>query len=205
VGHVFARVSGYGLTLVPIWPYRFERTPAARPGSVTVTHWGDGAVRTATVHGQAVDLSGADSVDQVVDIAAGPAERTWRVETSLYSVAWPEGFRIESPPEAGPSMFDLHGPDGALLYVQGPFADDRLPMPDQLVAPGQAVVAKRRVQDVEAVELAYAHENVEWRQGYWFVPLGQGRSLVVTAQAPAAHAEETMRAGDLVAGSVRPG
>ncbi|MGH3390708.1 MAG: hypothetical protein ACRDOO_17720 [Actinomadura sp.] len=201
---MFARVSGYGLSLVPIWPYRFERT-ATRPGSVTVTHWGGDAVRTATVHGPAhdpaVELSNADSADQVVDISAGPVDQSWRVETSLYSVAWPEGFRIEPPPDGGPSMFDLHGPDGALLYVQGPFADDRLPTPDQLVAPGQTVVVKRRVRDVEVVELAYVHEDAEWRQGYWLVPLGEGRSLVVTAQAPAARAAETMRAGDLVAGT----
>jgi hypothetical protein len=71
---------------------------------------------------------------------------------------------------------------------------------------GRAGRTRRRISWWRpVVELEYAHEGAEWRQGYWLVPLGQGRSLVVTAQAPAARAEETMRAGDLVAGSVRPG
>jgi hypothetical protein len=207
VGHVFARLFGYGLILVPMWPYRFDRSAAA-PSAVTVTHWDGGVQRVATVRGPAhdlvVELSEAGSVDQVVDVLPGPEQDSWRIETSLYSVAWPEGFSVESPgQDSGPSKFDLHGPDGALIYVQGPFARDRLPPAEQLAAAGQEIVKERRERDVDVVELAYEHDGEDWRQGYWFVPFSDGQSLVVTAQAPAGRAAATIQAGDGVALSVR--
>ncbi|GAA2074191.1 hypothetical protein [Actinomadura alba] len=207
MGHIFARLTGFGLTLVPIWPYNFRRSPRT-PDSVAVTHWAGEAAQTVTVtgagEGPAVVLTGVERVDQVVDVLEGPDERVWRIETSPYSVKWPEGFEIDSPPAGdNSSPFLLWGPDRSLIYPQGPWNRDRIPPLTELAGPGQTILSQERGPDFDTVDLAYRHEGGDWRQSHHLVPFGDDRVLVITAQAPATHAELTRQAAETVARSVR--
>lgn len=205
MGHVFARLTGFGLTLVPIWPYNFKRSPHT-PDSVTVTHWAGETAQTATVTGTgdvpAVVVTGVETADQVVDVLHGPDERVWRIETSPYSVKWPEGFEIESPPEGDDSPFHLWGPDRSLIYPQGPLNRDRIPPLTELAGPGQTILAQQRLPAFDAVDLAYQHEGADWRQSHHLVPFSDDRVLIITAQAPADHAHLTRQAAEIVARSV---
>ncbi|MFD0473709.1 hypothetical protein ACFQ0B_39710 [Nonomuraea thailandensis] len=92
MSHVLARLSGHGVTLVPWWPYGFERSADA-PGVVTVIQGAGEATRTA-----AVDVTDARTVEHVVEVLPGPGEKVWRIETLHYSVIWPDDFAIESSP-----------------------------------------------------------------------------------------------------------
>lgn len=209
VGHVFARLTGFGLTLVPLWPYSFGRS-AHVPDTVIVTHWAGETAQTATVtataQGPAVALTGAEAVEQVVDVLVGPDRRVWRIETSPYSVEWPEGFEIGSPPAGDESSpFHLWGPDGSLIYPQGPLNRDRIPPLTELAAPGQTILGRRSAPGVEVVDLVYRHEGSDWCQSHHLVHLGDERVLVITAQSPATHAELTRQAAQTVTQSVAPG
>ncbi|MFG2693429.1 hypothetical protein [Kitasatospora sp. NPDC048407] len=195
------------MTLTPIWPYTFER-PDHAPGTVRVTRWEGQTAHTAVVTGPAaqptIELANARSVTEVVEVLAGPDEHLWRIETSPFSVEWPEGFSIDSPPAGDTSMpFCLFGPADALIYLQGPRSLDRIPPLTQFVAPGQTLVDHRTEAAFEAVELAYQHEGTASRQWHHLVALTDTLGLVVTAQSPAAHAAEVRGAAESVARSVR--
>ena len=69
------------------------------------------------------------SLVDVVDVARGPTLDGWWLETSLYRVPLPAGWKAiaEGQPNQ-PCMFDLIGPDGALMFVQTP---NNAPNPDR--------------------------------------------------------------------------
>ncbi|MER7283858.1 hypothetical protein ABT369_56545 [Dactylosporangium sp. NPDC000244] len=170
MGHVFARLAGHGLVLMPHWPYTFER-PDADSDVVVVTHWRqDGPARAV------VDLSDARSVPGIVDVEPGPDHPYWVIETTGFKVVWPDGFSVESTMDP----YCLTGEHDASISVQGPahIAD-----PDVMIGEGQTVVARRTMgRGVQVLELAYEHEGEPWWQGVYLYPRKDGRVLVFTAQ-----------------------
>jgi hypothetical protein len=206
VGHVLARLTGFGLTLIPISPYTFQRSNYT-PGTVNVTRWKGPTAHTATVTGPAdapsINLTGAQTVDEVVDILSGPTEPLWRIETSPYLVEWPEGFTIDSPPaNDATSPFYLRGPEDALIYIQGPYPSDRIPPLNDTAAPGQQVTDHQHGPDFEVVELTYQHEGADWHQSHHLVPLNDALAVIVTTQSPATQAPQTRLAAKSMARSV---
>lgn len=170
MGHVFARLAGHGLVLVPHWPYTFER-PDAGSDAVVVTHWRpDGPAKAL------VDPSDAHTVPGIVDVEPGPDHPYWVIETTGFKAVWPAGFSVESTVDP----YCLVGEDDASISVQGPahIAD-----PDAMIATGQTVVARRTMgPGVQVLELAYEHEGDPWWQGVYLYPRKDGRVLVFTAQ-----------------------
>lgn len=129
--HVFARLSGFRYTLLPLAPFRFEQLSNS-PRSITAWHFAASGTRQATVSldgdPPAIELAdGTARLDEVLGLLEGPDLDHWRIETTVFSIRWPEGFAFQSSPEATPPGFDLHGPEGTLLYLQGPLPPSRLP------------------------------------------------------------------------------
>ncbi len=208
MGQVFARIVGFGLTVVPVWPYRIELVPSD-PGALQVIHFDEGKRRTVVVRGgrdkPVADLGeGVDQLDEVAQVLRGPDAREWRIETPMYSVSWPELFAVEPPADDGGSIFDLHGPEGALIWLRGPFDRADLPAVEDLAAPGQTLTGAASQDGVEAVELAYEHEGAAWNQRHYLVLFSGTRILAVTAQAPESQVDLFRRASAEVAASVRP-
>lgn len=203
MGHVFARLTGFGMTLTPIWPYTFTRVEH-RPGTVSVTRWEGDTAHTAVITGPSdIELTNAASPDEVVEVAAGPVEPGWRIETSPFSLDWPDGFTIESAPaDDNSSPFLLFGPAGSVIYLQGPYALDRIPPLAQLAGPGQTLVDQRTEAAFDVVELAYELDGDAWRQCHHLVNLDDEYRLVITAQTPATHGAEVRAAAELMARSL---
>lgn len=200
VSHVAARLNGYGVQLVPYWPYRFERVLDTEPRMVAVvrlTPDGDKA--------SVVDARAATSVDGIVDVTTEPSPDGWRVETSLYSIPWPEGFHVASPTSTSDRIsFYLQGADGSAIFPQGPTSNERLPAPDMWAADGQTIVGEVTTDDAHIVELAYERDGQPWWQSHWLVPWGSGRTLVFTAQSPATNVDATRLAAEFLASEVWP-
>lgn len=197
MGHVLVRLSGPRMQLIPHWPYRFTRL-AAEPGAVEVTRWIAGG-KLVTVVRPGDDPQPGD----VVDVVAGPERDDWLIETPAFGTCWPDGFTIDSP--MGPNdrtAFYLWGPDAAMIFPQGPVPLERSPTLGALVGPGQSVDIRRRVGDVDVIELSYEHDGQPWWQGHWLVPFGTGRVLVMTAQAPIAGQTSTRAAAETVVASL---
>jgi hypothetical protein len=206
--HVYARLSGLGWTLVPLAPFLIER-PAGRPWPLVATHEGPGEVKRAILSFPANNLpdfefaEGTTSLGDVLDISQGPDLDHWRVETSVFTCRWPDGFALASAPSPGPP-FDLHGPGGSLVFVQGPFGLTRLPPIDRMVGPEQTVFRSGSSPRGGWVELGYEHGGVPWRQTHRVVEDGRGFALVVTSQAPEQWARPVEQAAEVVAASLAP-
>jgi hypothetical protein len=204
--HVYARLSGFGWTLLPLAPFRFERVPG-RPDSLAATHFAPGGPRRAnltfTADGPAVELAGGTQrVEEILDLLPGPGLDHWAIETTVFTVGWPASFALGSSPD--PPGFELLGPGRAMVYVQGPFPRPRLPTLDAMAAPGQAVRRQGRTARWAWVELEYRHEGTPWRQTHRVVDFRDDQVCVVTSQAPLGQATPADAAADEVAASLTP-
>ncbi len=205
---VFARLSGFGWALVPFFPFLFERVPN-RPRSVRAWHYAATGTRQATVSlndkHPSVELGDETTrLEGVLDLVEAPALDDWRIETTVFSIRWPEFFAMQSSPEATAPGFDLHGPDGTLLYIQGPLSPARLPALTSMAGPGQTVRRHGHSPRWAWVELDYTHNGVPWQQTHRVVSLGSEQICVVTVQSPERLAGQVDIAAEEVASSLCP-
>lgn len=199
MGHVSVRLSGYQVRLVPYWPYRFARVDAD-PRAVEVTRWTASGPATAVV-----DTTHPSPVADVVDIEDGPSTGSWRIETSVFTALWPDGFSVESSQDAADhTPFYLLSAGRAAIFPQGPLLVERVPAAAGMVGAGQTLVDTWRVGGIEVVELDYEHEAERWWQSHWRIPHGGQGILILTAQAPTREVTTTRAAAELVATSVVP-
>ncbi len=202
--HVYARLSGFGWTLLPHAPYRFERA-SDEPPTVVAHHGPHRVTLTFDWNPPGIVLSeGTPSLEEVLDLLEGPALDYWRIETTVFAARWPAGFDLASPPAESKPPFDLHGPGGALVWVQGPVSAERLPPVPEMAGAGQTVRRHGQAAYGSWVELDYLHEGVPWRQSHRVVPFEGTYALVVTAQAPAQLASVAEAAADEVASTIAP-
>lgn len=216
--HVFAWVAGFGWTLMPYAPFRFERV-SGNPKSVRVEHTGPSGSKQvvvsvsekgAQVHsGSSPSQATIGDVVELIEGAAFPhwehaaAHDHWRIESSVLSVGWPEGFAIRSVADAPPA-FELAGPDNALIWVQGPAPMSALPTFDQMVGPGQTIVRTFESTGGAMLELQYVHDGSIWHMFHCVVDRYAGAFCVVTGQTPAKWREWVQAAVEEVAVSLTP-
>ncbi|SBT50537.1 hypothetical protein [Micromonospora auratinigra] len=202
MGHVFARLTGYGMVLVPNWPYRFERQSDGSD-DMRVTRWTPDGPRHVVVRpGHPVDAG------DVVEVTHDPDQGAqWFIETSLFRTVWPPDFTVESSHDPDDhTAFYLHGSDESMIFPQGPVPRARLNDPAALVAAGQTIIGSQVGDDgISVVELAYEHDAEPWWQGYWLVEYSQDHFLVITAQARQPQRADTRAAAAAVAASLAVG
>ena len=205
MGHVYARVSGFGWTIVPRFPFRFEHVEGdAR--ALCVEHAGSpprSAIVRIDADGPRLTLSpGTPNAADVCDLTVSDASEAFRVETSAFTVGWPVGFDVVSAEPGGPSPFDFLSEDGSLLYVQGPLAEARVPRLEAMAAPGQRIVDRGSHGAGEWVELTYEHDGGAYWQRHATVRWAGEMLLVLTAQALAEHSARTRHAAAFVLGTL---
>jgi hypothetical protein len=194
MAHVLARLTGYGVQLVPHWPYCFERREADARRVFVVRVMQDGE------YGTDVDPENPIAVEGIVDVRTEPSPVGWRVETSTFSVPWPDGFHVSSPSDPTDRVpYYLLGPDDAAIFPQGIFPNKRVPTVEALVDAGQRITDQRTIDGIEVIELEYTHAGGDWWQCHWLIPWGETRTLVFTAQAPLDRVEMTAQAVEFVA------
>jgi hypothetical protein len=217
--HVFAWVAGFGWTLMPNAPFRFERV-AGRPRSVSVEHFcASGAGRvvvTVSDDDRRVRSEPARQIGPPVDVveliegaafehwAHGAAYDHWRVETYPLSVSWPDGFAVDSVEQLPPPAFYLVGPDDARIWVQGPLPRERVPPLDRMEGLGQTTERIATGIGGPLVELRYVHDGGPWRMFHCVVERDPRWTCVVTAQTPERWREFVQAAVEEVAASLTP-
>lgn len=203
--HVFARVAGFNLTVVPHAPYRMRYADAA---SIAID------VEYLSPNGQLFarlipDRGGYKSkLDQdtkslldVLDVEAGPDLNEWRIETTVFTCCWPRGYAVCSTSfPKDPAPFDFVGGNGELIYVQHP---RHLPDVGEMAAPDQTVIKVARTADSQWVDLEYDHNGIRWRKRHEVVIL-LDRRVAVTMQSPAQFAGDAVTAAQQVARSLAP-
>lgn len=179
--HVYARVSGFGWTLLPEAPFRFERVPH-QTRLVLVEHSSQVGPKRAmldfTADVPTIKLGEeTERLEDVLELLEGPDSDHWRIETTVYSIRWPDGFAVCSSAE--PPGFDLAGPNGTLISLQGPFDIERLPLLVDMAGPGQSIHQLGSTW----VELNYLQDRQPWRQTHRLIEFGTD-VVVVSSQSP---------------------
>jgi hypothetical protein len=216
--HVFAWVAGFGWTFMPYAPFSFERVPG-QPRSLTVVHATQSGNRQVIVtvadDGRHIDYQpgpGVSELRDVLDVIQGAANEGWthgaahdhwRIETSIFTVRWPEGFVLRSISQP-PPVFDLVGAEEGRLWVQGPFPHERIPSPDRMEGPGQTTRQITHCAGGPLVELAYTYQNRAWRMFHCIVNRYPAYACVVTAQTPEEYRDQLATAVEEVATTLTP-
>jgi hypothetical protein len=202
MAHVFARLSGFGLVVTPHPRYRLERV-AGSPETV---------LRVATTAAESADASDVVDLSAVargeasserIDVAPGRPGPGWRVETGVFTCAWPDGFALSHDPD-GLSPFLLLGERDAMIWVSGPVTEERVRPIEKLAAPGQTIRAVAGAEGAERIDVEYEAEAEAWWQRRYAIAWGEGRALVLTAQARRADEAPVRDAIDLIERSLSP-
>lgn len=171
------RLVGHGLELRLREATRIARVP-------------DAPETTLAIDGHIVDVL---VPTDVLEIA--PSERLggWRIETELLSCAWPHGLTLTSD-AWGQSPFVLEGPgEESTIWAQSVAVEHVTPI-ERIAVEGQRIRAIADAPDGSArVDLDYVLEDALWWQRKYVRPWGEGRALILCAQAQIAN-EEVMRA-----------
>jgi len=205
------RLCGYGLSLVPLvgTTFRWMRN-VSPPGVIAAARGSDSQgpfKQVQVILGDAGNKlvlgQGVTKTQEVLEVAEGPDDRNWVIETPLFRAVWPNGLDLRAP-LASKTRFDLVGPqpDGTLVFVQGPRrADERVL--DTLAAEGQQEVARGKTSAGHPwTELGYDFQGTPWRQRHYARLLSPQTCFVVTVQCPQAAAEKIFPAADELADSL---
>lgn len=187
MGHVFARLTGYGYSMVPVnSPYKFRWGKNGRAVLIDI----EAEETSAEIHyledGGFEELCEGADLDDIVEITPVEQPGPFRIETSLFSVEWPTGFTVDSSGSGEGPAYDLVGPDESLMFIQGPVEKAFVPPIEELVAPGQKLTGQGSDHGSQWIELEYHHEKVKWCQRHFvrnhndhvFLITGQSKSKV---------------------------
>jgi len=195
--HVYAWVSGYGLTVIPHGPYRM-RFGSYGDNVLEIEHGSLYARITAEGGGYTSQIAdGTASLYDVVHIESGPEDTRWMIETTPYRCLLPADYWLCSTGN-DISLFNLVGPHEALIFFQSP---KRMPPVAELVGEGQTVEDMELDGEVGWIELSYTHDGVPHRQRHTVLRRRPG-NLALTVQAPADHFDDARRTMETVAGSL---
>jgi hypothetical protein len=203
--HVYARVAGFKLAVIPRAPFRISVAPQP-PNAIDVEYRApSGALFARVIPDDGGYKSKTDqytpSLYDVVDIEPGPDIDHWQIESSIFRCDWPSAYTIASNNfPSDPAPFDLLGPNREMIYIQHP---KNVPAVTEMCAPNQTVIHIERSSESEWIELAYDHEGTPWRQRHEVIAFPD-RRIVITMQAPHKFAEQAALVAQEVALSLKP-
>ena len=219
----YARIAGHGVALVPQMPFAI-----GRDGDFVFVQHGERAARVRVVDASLrYVLVGAKALTEVAHAVETAYRGAFRIETSAFSCAWPEGFALVSVDRPGPFLFDLvpapkaedadpagderpappRGDDAPWIFFAGPYTLALCPDLDALVADGQTELARETLSAAESIDVAYEHAGRAFRKRHlrFVTQPGQpeaARAFVITAQGPADAFEGVRAALDELAASL---
>jgi hypothetical protein len=201
--HAFARVTGFGLSVIPRAPYRIQYADETSH-AIDIEHQSPNGPRFARLipdnggYKSKIDQH-TESLFDVLDVESGPGINQWRIETTIFRCCWPSNYALCSnnfPNDPGP--FDLVGTNHEMIYIQRP---DNLPDVAKMCAPHQTVINIERSAESEWVDLEYDHEGLLWRQRHEVITL-LGRRVAVTMQSPSQFADDAVIAARQISRSL---
>ena len=169
-------------------------------GELRVLRLGDGG--TSLMLG-----AGIEDISEVGAVAAASTGAAWSIETSAYTVDWPDGYTVGSADDGAPFSFSFErvGGPNEMIVLRGPLVGaQQVPTPDALVGKGQEAIAMDMGSPTPWVEVRYQVHGKAWRQRHHYAVLKPEAVVLVTIQGPEARAEQLAQDGARVAGSVKP-
>ena len=191
------RLHGFGLTVVPVAPYRIELAAVAPTTRLRLI----GVDQTETLDVRDV-LAGACTTE-LAEVRGGDPRERWTIETAVARCAWPEGFALCSDPD-GLSSFLLHGPGDALIWLAGPLDQAKTLPVEKLADDEQTIRAVAQTGDDHRIDLDYEVDGERWWQRRYVRAWAEDRTLLISAQARAEAEPLTGAAVDLVEATLEP-
>lgn len=198
-GHVFAKLCGYGRTLIPFAPYSIDRVDCHSDFLVRINSDNRIAVLDFTRSDFAPLLKNATKLSEVVEISAGYQDKKWIIETASFSTSWPHEFSIRSADKDWP-LFELVGPANSTIWFQGCFPNDRV-TPERMTAPGMQLCNLGETAHWQWYEFSYEHEQMSFQQRWYVKGFNSHKKLIITAQMPTTHSSVVIRAAEELAES----
>ncbi len=122
--------------------------------------------------------AGVEDISEVGAAAAATTGSEWSVETSSYTVRWPDGYTVGSADNGAPFPFSFErvGGPNEMIILRGPLVGaEQVPTPDALVGKGQEPVAMDMKSPTPWVEVRYKVEGKVWRQRHYYAVLSPRR------------------------------
>ncbi len=203
--HVYTRLGGFRLTVIPRAPFRIERTESVHDAVDVSYHSPRGRLFARLIPHEGGYKSQIDqhtaSLYDVLDVEPGPDLDDWRLKTSVFTCAWPRGYVLGSnnfPHD--PSPFDLVGKNHEMISIQQP---RNMPALEAMCGPNQTIEHIEKSAEGEWIDVEYSHNGDEWMQRHQIVAAEDLR-FVVSLQAPRPHFSMAAIAALQVAQSITP-
>jgi len=180
MGHVFTRVSGYGVSLLP--EPGTSLSAIETPTAVRIRTSGEPEC-TISIDSARRALGNHTSIFEAgIELTSGTDAGAWQLETSVFTCDWPRDLELVVPQEAPDPPFYLLGSGEMSIWINGPVPRDRIPTSEKFRSAGQTVRKTGRTGDAEWIEVSYAHDGESWMQRYHFVPWISREVLVAVVQ-----------------------
>jgi hypothetical protein len=182
--------------------------PTFLPGAPSPTwEYGTDGPQVAILIGKALD-------DVFARIDAGLASAPWCVLGPGFLVHFPPGFIGFSPTTADDPFFELHLREDTSFRHGRTIADAfiqfrRAPVPAASVRVTgpydiETLVLDTKGGPIRVSQYEYVEAGETWRKCHYALPLDASTTIMMTAQAPLAHAERMFEGADFVAGTFAP-
>lgn len=182
--HVWVRMTGYGLAVVPTRGFVAVAEHGAVPWVDIELRSGEFA-RVLPHEGgfkSQLDPATTKSVYDVAGIVAIDSPARWTVQTSRYRCDWPPGLRLRSTAfPADSCAFEFFTDDELMIWVQTP---QRIPALHDMGGTGQSLVGMDAQSTMPSVWFSYSMQCRPWLQRHSIINLG-GSRCVLSLQCPA--------------------
>jgi hypothetical protein len=164
MAHVFTRISGFGRTLLPARaPFSFQwgSNKSVEFQMEINSEWIEVQLSDS---GHFLDEASDKKLEDYIGVFPSDYQGEFRVETSIYSVLWPDKVEIYAAGKKKGPHFDLVGPESSLIFIQGPIDSIEVPAVSELSVDGQTLVDEGQYEGAQWAEFEYSHEQALWRQ-----------------------------------------
>ena len=200
--HNLVRIIGFDLAITPVGAF----CASAKIGGENLVgvELSNGAFAEVIASGggfrSRIDAATTSTVYDVANIESISCEPSWKVQTSLFELEWPSGFKLRSCDyPAAPSPFEFFSENQVLLFIQNPKSLPSLP---NMCAPGQSIVELNESSDRPSILLSYRRNWQRWQQRHCILSVGDHR-FVLTSQFPLTEKTLAIEASSKVESTIR--
>lgn len=200
--HDLVRIAGFDLAITPVGKFTATATTGEENcaglelsnGAFAEIIPSDGGFRSR------IDRATTSSVYDVARIELLASSPLWKVQTSLFEVDWPRGFKLRSCDyPASPSPFEFYTNNEVLLFIQNPRL---IPSLLSMCAPDQKVLEIDELGRSPSILLGYRRSWSRWQQRHSILSVGNHR-VVLTSQYPLAELEVAVEASRRIESTIR--
>ena len=201
--HDLVRITGFDIAVIPAG--RFTASATTGHENCVGIELSNGAFAEVIAYDggfrSRIDRATTSSVYDVARIESLASAPLWKVQTSLFEVDWPRGFKLRSCDyPASPSPFEFFTDNEVLLFIQNP---RMIPSLSSMRACDQKVLEIDELGKRPSILLGYRRSWSRWQQRHSVLSVGNHR-VVLTSQYPLAEIDLAVEASRRIESTIQP-